>query len=186
MHPFRQAAILMLLAVIATAFQTVIPNNQGRCHWMSPLCDATTSRLAAVPSRRDVFVGTFSILGASVISVSNSNPASATYSAYAAREKDWDERLKKGDVKVSSPRELRRQLKEIVPQNSDARSKVFCPNGTPSNVSPLMENKCSDVLLALPSVYGRTVDAVGNSIPGGFTGGELTSLTAATGGFPRY
>lgn len=137
-------------------------------------------------SRRELFAGAFSLVGAAVIVSSNPDPAQATYSAYEAREKDWEERLKKGEVKVSSSRELRKQLREIVPANDDSRSKVFCPNGTPSNVSPLMENKCSDVLLALPSVYGRTQDSVGNSIPGGFTGGELTSLTAATGGFPRY
>lgn len=48
--------------------------------------------------------------------------------------------------------------------NNEA-SKVFCPNGVSAAVSPLMENKCGD-RLAMPSVYGRANDIVGNSIPG--------------------
>jgi hypothetical protein len=69
-------------------------------------------------------------------------------------------------------------------------NKLFCPNGPSSNVSPLMENKCGD-RLATPSVFGRSQDIVGNSIPG-FAGGrygglgESTSLTAEAGGFPKY
>jgi hypothetical protein len=136
-------------------------------------------------TRRDwLLCGTSTLFG--ITFSGKVEPADATYSAYTAREKDWEERVAKGEVKISTPRSLRKQLQELVPENSDSRSKVFCPNGTPSNVSPLMENKCADTLLALPSVYGRTEDAVGNSIPGGFTGGELSSLTAATGGFPLY
>lgn len=172
----RSSRVLCSLLVASVANGFVIP--AGHQH------SSATTELSA--TRRELFTGAFSFVGAAVITSAKADPAMASYSAYAAREQDWDERLKKGEVKVSSPRDLRKQLREIVPANNDSRSKVFCPNGTPSNVSPLMENKCSDVLLALPSVYGRTQDSVGNSIPGGFTGGELTSLTAATGGFPRY
>ena len=35
----------------------------------------------------------------------------------------------------------------------------------PRTVSPLMENKCGD-RMAMPSVYGRADDAMGNSVPG--------------------
>ena len=172
----RLSLVLYSVIVASVANSFIIPS--GRQH------SSASMELSA--TRRELFVGAFSLAGVAVVTSVSADPALATYSAYAAREQDWEQRLKKGEVKVSSSRELRKQLREIVPANDDSRSKVFCPNGTPSNVSPMMENKCSDVLLALPSVYGRTQDSVGNSIPGGFTGGELTSLTAATGGFPKY
>jgi len=145
-----------------------------------------------VSSRRDLFrtVG-FSLAAAAAVSTSP-QPASATYSAFTRREQDWQERLEKGDVQVSSARDLRRQLREIAPMN-DEGSKIFCPNGPSSAVSPLMENKCSD-REAIPSVYGRTQDTVGNSIPG-FAGGRYTanmpagvssSVASEIGGFPSY
>ena len=59
---------------------------------------------------------------------------------------------------------------------NDAGSKIFCPNGPSAAVSPLMENKCGD-RQALPSVYGRTEDAMGNSIPG-FAGANASTLRA--------
>ena len=117
-------------------------------------------------------------------------PAAATYSAYTHREEDWQNRLDKGQVKISSARDLRRQLREIAPMN-DEGSKIFCPNGPSSAVSPLMENKCGD-REAIPSVYGRTQDTVGNSIPGfkpGYassSGGSSASIAAEIGGFPSY
>lgn len=71
-----------------------------------------------------------------------------------------------------------------------AKSQVFCPNGPSSAVSPLMENKCNDQL-AMPSVFGRADDVLGNSIPGknagGYFGGtSALSAGADTGGFPSY
>jgi len=92
------------------------------------------------------------------------------------------------EVQYSTPRSLKSQLREIAPMNNE-NAKLFCPNGTSSNVSPLMENKCGD-RMATPSVFGRTEDIVGNSIPG-FNGGKYgvggsTSLTAEAGGFPKY
>jgi hypothetical protein len=116
-------------------------------------------------------------------------PASAKYSDYARREKDWQERTDTGGVKVSSARDLKNQLQEIAPMNTSA-SQLFCPNGPSSNVSPMMENKCGD-RLATPSVYGRTADTVGNSIPGfkdgyALSGGDATSISASIGGFPAY
>lgn len=98
-------------------------------------------------------------------------PAQATYSAYTRREEDWQQRVEKKEVQFTSARQLRSQLREIVPQNTES-SKIFCPNGPSANVSPLMENKCGD-RQAIPSVYGRTEDIVGNSVPG-FAGGRYT------------
>mmetsp|Transcript_9744 Transcript_9744/g.23594 ORF Transcript_9744/g.23594 Transcript_9744/m.23594 type:complete len:179 (+) Transcript_9744:135-671(+) len=140
--------------------------------------------------RREAFLGIASALVAGTTLASNPEPASAKYSDYARREKDWEERGQKGEIKVSSAKDLRRQLAEIVPQNSEG-SKIFCPNGASAAVSPLMENKCSDTRMALPSVYGRTNDAMGNSIPGYQQGydwstGQSSSMSAAVGGFPKY
>ncbi len=104
--------------------------------------------------------------------------ADATYSAYAQREKDWIERQNKGEINISTPKDLRRQLRDIAPMNDDTKSKIFCPNGPSAAVSPLMENKCGD-RLATPSVYGRRQDIVGNSIPGlSYYGDEVA--------FPKY
>ena len=123
-------------------------------------------------------------------------PAHATYSAYTHREQDWERRQKAGDITVSNARALKQQLREIAPMNSE-RSKVFCPNGTPSSVSPLMENKCND-RETMPSVYGRSEDVVGNSIPGfsaapaasykyaAASSSATASLESLGGGFPDY
>eukprot|EP00984_Skeletonema_dohrnii_P021130 scaffold10483_cov127-Skeletonema_dohrnii-CCMP3373.AAC.1 len=78
------------------------------------------------------------------------------------------------EIKISSASSLRAQLREIAPMNEG--TKIFCPNGASAAVSPLMENKCSD-RLALPSVYGRSDDAMGNSVPG--FGGASPSLLRA-------
>eukprot|EP00529_Nitzschia_sp_RCC80_P033542 CAMPEP_0113468518 /NCGR_PEP_ID=MMETSP0014_2-20120614/15399_1 /TAXON_ID=2857 /ORGANISM="Nitzschia sp." /LENGTH=210 /DNA_ID=CAMNT_0000360915 /DNA_START=196 /DNA_END=828 /DNA_ORIENTATION=+ /assembly_acc=CAM_ASM_000159 len=144
-------------------------------------------------SRRDALFGVAAaaFLGVTTGVVSTPQAAEAKYSDYSRREKDWEERQKTGDVKISTARDLRKQLAEIVPANSEG-SKVFCPNGPSAAVSPLMENKCSDVLMAMPSVYGRQADVVGNSIPG-FSGGYATgvgagttSISASIGGMPAY
>ena len=54
-----------------------------------------------------------------------------------------------------------------------------------------MENKCSDILTALPSVYGRSEDITGNSVPGfkaGYLNSGINSSTSVQtlGGFPEY
>ena len=145
----------------------------------------------AVTSRRALL---HNVLGwtaaAAVVATSSPQPAAAKYSDYTRREKDWQDRLEKGEVKISSARDLRRQLSEIAPMN-DEGSKIFCPNGPSSAVSPMMENKCGD-RMAIPSVYGRTQDTVGNSIPGfsssyvaGMAAGS-SSMAADIGGFPAY
>jgi hypothetical protein len=124
----------------------------------------------------------------------NAPPADASYKAYSQREQDWQERLDKGEVKISTARSLKSQLKVIAPMN-DESSKIFCPNGPSAAVSPLMENKCGD-RQATASVYGRTQDAAGNSVPG-FSGGKYydsgfdrsstsTSGADSVGGFPTY
>mmetsp|Transcript_10502 Transcript_10502/g.13315 ORF Transcript_10502/g.13315 Transcript_10502/m.13315 type:complete len:198 (+) Transcript_10502:153-746(+) len=119
--------------------------------------------------------------------IGNTDEASASYTGYTQREKDWEERKEKGEVTYSTSKDLKRQLREIAPMNQP-KSQIFCPNGASSGVSPLMENKCNDVE-AMPSVFGRTDDIMGNSIPGrnptGAFGGT-TSLNADTGGFPSY
>ena len=97
------------------------------------------------------------------------------------------------DVAFSDSKDLKRQLREVAPMNS-SKSLMFCPNGPSSNVSPLMENKCDDDRMATASVFGRTEDIVGNSIPGfngkkyggaGGAGGASTSLANEVG-FPKY
>jgi hypothetical protein len=144
---------------------------------------------AAVASRRDVLQRSLGIFAAGLAFAGNAQPASASYSAYTAREQDWDNRKKTGDISVSSARDLKKQLREIVPQNSEG-SKIFCPNGPSSAVSPLMENKCGD-LMATPSVFGRTDDTVGNSIPGFKAGYNMypsvgSSTASLSDNFPSY
>lgn len=149
--------------------------------------DKNDDALASTTGRR-AFVQNILGMTAAVVAASP-QPASAKYSDYSRREKDWQERLDKGEVKISSARDLRRQLSEIAPMN-DEGSKIFCPNGPSAAVSPLMENKCGD-RMAIPSVYGRSQDTVGNSIPGfssTYLSGTSDSSSIATdaGGFPKY
>lgn len=128
------------------------------------------------------------ILAGVACGVFAAQPASAKYSDYSRREKDWQDRNQNGDVKYSSARQLRTQLQEIAPMNT-ASSKIFCPNGPSANVTPLMENKCGD-RMATPSVFGRQDDVLGNSIPGFkegyFQSGSSSSMSANVGGFPAY
>ncbi|KAL3925934.1 MAG: hypothetical protein SGILL_000077 [Bacillariaceae sp.] len=175
------AAALCLLN-IETSVAFVNHNTVTTTH------QTTTTSLFAECSRRDAFLGMAAAFG--TVMVASPQQASAKYSDYSRREEDWQKRQNKGEVKYSTARDLRSQLAEIVPANSEG-SKVFCPNGPSSNVSPLMENKCSDVRQALPSVYGRSNDSMGNSIPGYSSGydwstGGGSSISAAAGGFPAY
>jgi len=151
---------------------------------------STTTALGATNSdRRAFFRNAAGVAFGAAAVATNGQEASASYSAYSNREKDWQERKDSGDVQFMNSRELKAQLREIAPMNNES-AKLFCPNGPSSNVSPLMENKCGD-RMATPSVFGRTNDIVGNSIPG-FTGGKYggvgdsSSLTAEAGGFPKY
>jgi len=146
-------------------------------------------------TRRKIFRDFFSAVSIGAISlILTEQPASATYSAYARREEDWQGRVKDGKVEYSTASSLRSQLREIAPMNTE-NSKIFCPNGPTSNVSPLMENKCGDKM-ATPSVFGRTSDVVGNSIPGvspelresksSASSNSMSSLSSEVGGFPSY
>jgi len=146
----------------------------------------STCILLNAVGRREAFFG----MATALVAASNPQPAEAKYADYARREKDWEDRKKNGEIQMSNAKDLRKQLAEIVPQNNEG-SKIFCPNGASAAVSPLMENKCSDTLMALPSVYGRTNDVTGNSIPGYSKGyalgaGEKSSISASVGGFPKY
>jgi len=142
------------------AVSALVPTNRK-----NPPVDDSSS---AVSTRRSFFKSSAASLissGAFVSTTTTQFPsaANASYSAYTNREKDWEKRVEKGEVKISSARDLKAQLREIAPMN--AQSEIFCPNGPSSNVTPMMENKCSD-RQAMPSVYGRQEDIVGNSIPG--------------------
>lgn len=166
---------------------------------------STTTNIASSSSSRRQWLATAaasSVVGL-VLSLQLPQPAAATYSAYTHREEDWKARLadnSNGGIKVSSARSLRSQLAEIAPMNNESTSRIFCPNGPSAAVSPLMENRCSDVRMAAPSVYGRSSDVVGNSIPGfssasggggggGYNwgaGGGSSLAPADTGGFSDY
>lgn len=180
----KNFAIVTTVALLASRAESFgISTSTSKSH--QPL----TSLSAQNDSRRNFLRSAAGLAFGTVAFTSNEEPASASYSAYTNREKDWEERKKTGEIEFSTPRNLKAQLVEIAPMNNE-KSKVFCPNGTSSAVSPLMENKCGD-RMAMPSVYGRTEDTVGNSIPG-FKGGRYSSvggsssLSADTGGFPKY
>lgn len=177
--------ILVLTCASASAFvvaQTVRNNDSV----MKARMTDKDAMEEAKNGRRRFFQATM----AAVVSSAGIAPAHATYSAYSRREDDWKQRQVEGNVQFSSASSLRSQLREIAPQNASGRQ-LFCPNGPTANVSPLMENKCGD-RQALPSVYGRTEDTLGNSIPGfsgGFySSGMSTSLSSSadTGGLPSY
>jgi len=140
-------------------------------------------------SRRQVLSSLFAAVAAvpTTLTLLPTEPSQATYTSYTRREQDWQERQANGDVQYSSARQLRQQLRELVPQNSD-NSRIFCPNGPSAAVSPLMENKCGD-RQAMPSVYGRSNDAMGNSIPGfsdQWMQNQGGNIAEGTGGFPEY
>lgn len=175
----------MMQVLFAILLACVVSYN-GSMAFVSQQSSTQQGTALDAMSRRDAMFG----MAAALATVAAPQQAEAKYSDYARREADWETRKKNGDIKVSSAKDLRMQLAEIVPQNSEG-SKIFCPNGASAAVSPLMENKCSDTRMAIPSVYGRTQDATGNSIPGFKQGyawgpGESSSMSAAVGGFPTY
>lgn len=176
------------VAVILAA-SVALMGNQDASAFVSPSSSESRpamSLAAEQMNRRDAMLGVAASFGTLLV---GARPAEAKYSDYSRREKDWEERKANGEIKVSSPRDLKRQLAEIAPQNTEG-SKIFCPNGPSANVTPLMENKCGD-RMATASVYGRSNDVMGNSIPGfkdGYAWGanQGTTISAATGGFPTY
>jgi hypothetical protein len=187
MMTMKLLAFLLVISDVTTivlSFQPATPTSTFNGRTISHLYaqqridDDDDDISSLITSRRQALIKTaYGIVGcvtiASTAGTVQPEVASATYTAYTRREQDWEQRMKDGKVEVKTARDLKRQLAEIAPMNNDARSKIFCPNGQSANVSPLMENKCSDQL-AIPSVYGRTEDSVGNSIPG-FNGGFYTS-----------
>jgi hypothetical protein len=172
-------------AIFATAVVGMLSQDASAFMNSASSGRSSTSLSAEQLNRRDALMG---IAAFGTFLAAGAEPAEAKYSDYTRREVDWEQRIKTGDIQVSSSRDLKRQLKDIAPQNSES-SKIFCPNGPSSAVSPLMENKCGD-RLAIPSVYGRSTDQMGNSIPGyksGYAWGEDgPSISAAVGGFPKY
>lgn len=186
------AATLILAASTTTSF--VIPPSHSSARTTQLFVTPSAENDDSAMGRRDVLRTTFAALTAGVALSNQPKEASASYSAYTAREKDWEARQANGEIQYKTSRDLRAQLQEIVPQNTENK-KMYCPNGPSAAVTPMMENMCSDVRLAAPSVYGRTEDTVGNSIPG-FKGGrypsavpgDASSLNASpmVGGFPSY
>lgn len=181
-------------SILAIAVAALMSAEQCQAFAPSPVSTRPSMGLSMAKeeqspvNRRDALAGITAAFLATAAGAAAPQAASAKYSDYARREKDWEERTSKGEVKVSSARDLRSQLQEIAPMNTSS-SQIFCPNGPSANVSPLMENKCGD-RLATPSVYGRTNDSMGNSIPGfkegAWTPGGSSSVSAAAGGFPTY
>ncbi|KAL7526776.1 hypothetical protein ACHAXR_001647 [Thalassiosira sp. AJA248-18] len=163
------------LSSIASAFQiqqrptTTLNFSSTRLH--------ETSSSSSNGRRQFMIRGAGAAMSVLVGGTMMGQPAEASYTAYTRREEDWKVREEKGEIKVSNARALRAQLREIAPMN-DEGAKLFCPNGTSSAVSPLMENKCGD-RQAMPSVYGRSDDAMGNSVPGfgGVGGGNAASAS---------
>lgn len=189
--------MLLLLFVPCSFFASayvVRKANIAKAHRVRPNLGTSTEDSTGAPqetptlSRRRMMLGLFTTLStAGLLTLDRPSPAHATYSAYTHREQDWQDRVKEGNVAYSNSNDLRKQLRDIAPMNAE-RSKIFCPNGPSSNVSPLMENKCSDIQLAQPSVYGRSQDVVGNSIPGFSQRPTVNSATTldGAGGFPQY
>jgi hypothetical protein len=190
---FRSTAFLLLVLVCveqASAFSVIKTSSGPRSSTTMALRASTDKNEGSVGSRRQLFGFVTAATLAAVATTAGPQPAAAKYSDYARREKDWEARVEKGEVKFSTRRQLQAQLQEIAPMNTSA-SQIFCPNGPSAAVSPLMENKCGD-RLAMPSVYGRSNDVMGNSIPGfdkGYAwspGESSSSMSASLGGFPSY
>lgn len=166
--------VLIAALVVATSAAFVVVPSRCTTH------DTALWLASSSSTRREVLqrtaIGLLTFLPPSV--------AHATYSAYTHREQDWQARGEKDEIHFSSARDLRQQLRDIAPMNSES-SKLFCPNGPSSAVSPLMENRCGD-RMAMPSVYGRTQDVVGNSIPGFSVDPRESGFSTPVGGFPSY
>lgn len=159
-------SLLLLSAVVVSLSSLMVDAFQTRPNHAAHSSSSPTSLHETCDGRRNFLsrgVGAAAsiLVGGAALSP---RPAEASYTAYTQREEDWKTREAVGDIKFSNAAQLRRQLREIAPMN-DEGSKLFCPNGPSSAVSPLMENKCGD-RQALPSVYGRRDDAMGNSVPG--------------------
>lgn len=161
------AVIVGLTSIRVEGFQTL----------QRPAISSSSTRLHEASDGRRSFLTNGASAAASILLAGTAlgpRPAEASYSAYTHREEDWKTRDAAGEIKVSSAASLRAQLRDIAPQNSEG-SKIFCPNGASAAVSPLMENRCGD-RQALPSVYGRADDIMGNSVPG--FGANASSLRA--------
>ena len=91
--------------------------------FVSQSSSSTSTELNAM-GRREAMFGIASALVAGTVAAPQE--AEAKYSDYARREEDWENRKKSGDIKVSSAKDLRTQLAEIVPQN---RGLILCVLG---------------------------------------------------------
>lgn len=188
MGRFTVALVAIAVAMINMEYGEAFAPSLSNRRSTASILSMSKEEDASTVGRREVLTSVTAALFAGLAGTALPEGASAKYSDFARREKDWEERSSKGEVQYSSARDLRAQLQEIAPMNT-ASSKIFCPNGPSANVSPLMENKCGD-RQAIPSVYGRSNDVMGNSIPGFKDGynwaGGSSSVSAAAGGFPTY
>mmetsp|Transcript_27038 Transcript_27038/g.46127 ORF Transcript_27038/g.46127 Transcript_27038/m.46127 type:complete len:187 (-) Transcript_27038:318-878(-) len=157
-----QSFLLALIIVGASSFTAAFQIPQQRPN--RPNSSSTRLHVTCDGRRNFLNGGVGAAMSVIISGTVMQQPAEASYSAYTRREEDWKDRAEKGEVKFSNASQLRAQLRDIAPMNAEG-SKIFCPNGPSAAVSPLMENKCGD-RMALPSVYGRSDDAMGNSIPG--------------------
>jgi len=182
----KAIAFTLLTLSSASAFVPSTSSSSGRPATTSLLKAEEQSSTTADSRRNFLAAAASAVLAAATVTTTTPEPAHATYSAYTHREQDWQQRQTSGDVQYSSARALRSQLAEIAPANSE-RSRIFCPNGPSSAVSPLMENRCGDQQ-ATASVFGRTQDALGNSIPGFADGYSFSKAQAGAdaGGMPDY
>ena len=85
-------------AIVTTvAFLATTADSFGVCSLNNAVSTSSHTRLSAEADNRRNFLRSAAGLafGAAALT-SNDEPASATYSAYTAREKDWEERQKNG------------------------------------------------------------------------------------------
>lgn len=156
-----------LSSLLVQAFQ--LPQNPSKLNFSS-----TTLYETSDGRRQFLTRGAGAAMSLLVGGTFMGKPAEASYTGYTQREQDWQTRSEKGEVQISNAAQLRRQLREIAPMNGEG---IFCPNGASAAVTPLMENRCGE-RQALPSVYGRADDLVGNSVPGFGTGASAAAMRA--------
>ena len=88
----KNFAIITTVAVLTTT-----ADSFGICPLNSALSEPSSTRLTAqADTRRNFLRSAAGFAFGSAALTSNDEPASATYSAYTAREKDWETRQKNG------------------------------------------------------------------------------------------
>jgi hypothetical protein len=110
----------VLVSILKDETSTAFAPSSSVSSKQSSACTTRTSLFAESPcSRRQALFGVAAAAFATVAATNPVEPAAAKYSDYSRREKDWQERQSKGEVKFSSAKDLRAQLQEIAPANSE-------------------------------------------------------------------